>query len=282
VGHRLDGVRERVSWANDHFDALGTKVRKWVHRNLHSGNADFYPEAGIHVFRWEAPDPPLLWSVMCGNIVHNLRSALDHLVWQMVLANGIQAPKTGSRGNAFPIKVTPPGKGETFASIYAKNGKLAGVHPDHIALIEEFQPYKVIPHGASANEHPLALLDELWQIDKHRHLHFTSFILPPEPRMKLRFKRSDDSAYLLDVHFFEEPRKLKRGEVLAWFRAKAVGPQPHLDVNLDLPAHPAIDEIGTISGPPGNEGMAPLGQTLGRIGRCIDEIVKRASATPPF
>jgi hypothetical protein len=129
VSERLDGVREKVGWANDHFATLDDEIHEWVHRYMHPGNADFYPEAGIHVIRWDAPPTPLLWSVMSGNVVHNLRSALDHLVWQMVLAHDVQAPKDGPKGNAFPIKLTPPGKGATFESIYVPNGKLAGVIP---------------------------------------------------------------------------------------------------------------------------------------------------------
>lgn len=32
--------------------------------------------------------PPLKWGVLIGDVVHNLRSALDHLAWQLVLRNG--------------------------------------------------------------------------------------------------------------------------------------------------------------------------------------------------
>jgi hypothetical protein len=283
VSNRLDGVREKVGWANNHFADLSDVIQEWVHDHMHSGDADFYPEASVHVIRWDAPPTPPSWSVMCGNVVHNLRSALDHLVWQMVLAHGVQPPREGVGGNGFPIKLTPPGKGETFEGIYVANGKLAGVHPDHIALIDECQPYKVIPQGARASEHVLALLDQLWQIDKHRHLHFTSFILPPHPRMTLGFKVSDDApAHHIEFHLFDESRRLKKGEVLAWFRIRSQNPEAHVHTNLDLPAQPAINELGSIRGPSGDEGVVPMGETLSRIGHYVAEIVKRAGAIPPL
>jgi hypothetical protein len=283
VSHRLDGVREKVDWAQRHYDSLSDEIHTWVNRHMHSGGRDFYPEAGVHVIRWEAPATPPLWSVMCGNIVHNLRSALDHLVWQMVLAHGVQPPKEGFGGNSFPIGLKEPGKGETFGSIYVGNGKLAGVHPDHIALIEECQPYKLIPQGVPAREHRLAILDELWQIDKHRHLHFTTFVLPPAPKMEMQFEVSDESSILDSYVFDVPPRRLKQGEVLAWFRA--VGPrrpQPQVHVNLDLPAQPAIYELGPLGGPPGYEGAVSMGKTLQRIGDYVATIINRAAAIPPL
>jgi hypothetical protein len=36
------------------------------------------------------PDAPPVhkWGLVVGDVLHNLRSALDHLAWQLVLANG--------------------------------------------------------------------------------------------------------------------------------------------------------------------------------------------------
>ena len=45
------------------------------------------------------PSLPIDYSITVGQIAYNPRSALDHLVWQLILANG---KKTGNR-NEFPI-----------------------------------------------------------------------------------------------------------------------------------------------------------------------------------
>jgi hypothetical protein len=50
------------------------------------------------------PDPPLEMAVLRGDLVHNLRSALDHLANTLVVANG-GVPKEGQGGTQFPISV---------------------------------------------------------------------------------------------------------------------------------------------------------------------------------
>ena len=41
----------------------------------------------IWVFRGATPNTSIEWSIRLGEILYNLRSALDHLVWQLVLTN---------------------------------------------------------------------------------------------------------------------------------------------------------------------------------------------------
>lgn len=47
-------------------------------------------------------DPPIEWSVIAGEIVHDLRSALEHLVWQLVEATGGKP----STSNHWPVAAT--------------------------------------------------------------------------------------------------------------------------------------------------------------------------------
>ncbi len=47
---------------------------------------DFEPETGYHVYRvtaWHSDATIRRWGLITGDSVHNLRSALDHLVWQL-------------------------------------------------------------------------------------------------------------------------------------------------------------------------------------------------------
>lgn len=61
--------------------------------------------------------PPLRLGVIVGDLVHNVRSALDHLVWQLVLANAQQP----TRATQFPVC----SKREQWAWVRARS--LAGV-----------------------------------------------------------------------------------------------------------------------------------------------------------
>ena len=115
----------------------------------------------------EWPSPP--WGVIAGEIVHNLRSALDGLVWQLVLLHGDEEP---GEHNQFPIyttdKLKKPGKPERLASM------LRGVGNTHRAFIEEVQPYlgSDSPHDQN-HRFSLDWLQWLSNTDKHRFLHPT-------------------------------------------------------------------------------------------------------------
>ncbi len=99
--------------------------------------------------------PPGEYAVRVGEIVHNLRSSLDHVVWQLVIGNG-QEP--GSR-NAYPICATAGEYDER------RQSRLHGVHQGAQEIIRRNEPWWPSDHGF-----------ELWSLhrmsneDKHRHL----------------------------------------------------------------------------------------------------------------
>jgi hypothetical protein len=97
-------------------------------------------------------------SIIAGEVVHQLRSALDHAVWQLVIEGGGE-PKEGFTG--FPIS--------RQKTDYEKRGTamINGVKPGIKALIDAFQPI-----GPDYANSPLYLLNEFWNRDKHRLLNF--------------------------------------------------------------------------------------------------------------
>src|SRR5439155_21053237 len=61
------------------------------------------PDGQHYVFRvriFEEPDPR--WGLIAGDFVHNIRSALDYLAWQLVILNG----KRPNSAVQFPIFTT--------------------------------------------------------------------------------------------------------------------------------------------------------------------------------
>ena len=103
-------------------------------------------------------EPPILhdFSVRTGEIAYNLRSALDHLVWQLVLANA----KTPGLWNAFPICQ------DEAKYRRAAKGRLQGLAEQHQEMIKGFQPYR---ENGGIGAH-LWMLHSVCNIDKHRHL----------------------------------------------------------------------------------------------------------------
>lgn len=123
----------------------------------------------VWVYRGKVPNAPIGWSVTFGEILYNLRSALDHLVWQLVLANG----QTPGRHNAFPITNDAQG----WEKI--KNNLLNGVNSRHKSMIGQLQPFaggNTLPFDVSK----LKLLDNLSNIEKHRYL-IVAFIASKGP-----------------------------------------------------------------------------------------------------
>ena len=94
-----------------------------------------------------------------GEILYNLRSALDHLVWRLVLVNGEEP----GRHNAFPI-VNDESKWDEV-----KTRKLKGLSRDVAARIERLQPYTG-GIGLQFNVFAFRTLHTLCNIDKHRYL----------------------------------------------------------------------------------------------------------------
>ena len=70
-------------------------------------------------------------AIIIGEIAFNLRSALDHLVWQLVRANG-ECP---SNQNQFPIFDDE----NTYREEVKR--RLKGIGPYHQSVIETLQPF---------------------------------------------------------------------------------------------------------------------------------------------
>lgn len=76
-------------------------------------------------------------------VSHNLRSALDHMVWDLVLLNG----GTPDSNTEFPIYWD----GAKYSLKGQDSRKLSGVSPQAADLIEQSRPF----HGSIPCAHPL-------------------------------------------------------------------------------------------------------------------------------
>jgi hypothetical protein len=157
----LNGCLAKVARVKEHKDILKDYLRKTfsVDENRIGVGLKFDANTSEHVtYVSRVPDLGDHFeyiALIVGDILQNLRSALDHLMWQLALWNtggNIKKP----RRVRFPIIADP----KDFPS--ACNDALAEIHPDHRAIIDRFQPYYGIDGIL------LGLLNDLWTIDKHR------------------------------------------------------------------------------------------------------------------
>ena len=87
-------------------------------------------ERELWVYRGDTPKAPIQWSIRAGEFAYNLRSALDHLAWQLVEANG-EEPGGNSQ---FPI--------QSKANPSRFEEQIHGISPLAKDYIESVQPHQ--------------------------------------------------------------------------------------------------------------------------------------------
>jgi hypothetical protein len=151
--HRFRGVHAKLDRAKVHIDQFADEVEGVIQafeRAITVTIAD-----GVHRYVLTgAPSIPLHWSALFGDAMHNLRSALDHLAWQLVLVSR-GTPTRKRPATTFPIRTRRPEAPLTISG---------GVHPDLLSIVEEIQPYTTNRIPALS---PLAIVAELNNVDKH-------------------------------------------------------------------------------------------------------------------
>jgi hypothetical protein len=161
VADRLIGVRAKIERAEFQRAALDAECKAWTEQQRAEVVHHYDSDTTWHRFVVKAIDPvppPLVWSVVLGEIVHDLRSALDHTIWQLVLSNNCVPDK----GNQFPIFSRYPKQPG------AMNTCLNGVATAPATRIKQLQPYR---RKNRKEPDPLEILGYLSNTDKHRTIH---------------------------------------------------------------------------------------------------------------
>ncbi|SRR6266851_275351 len=159
----LDSVRQKIFRAALHAKSLEPELQRYFETN--PGKLVMEPNSPPDKpsFILQAKEPmPARFGLIIGDCFQNLRSSLDYLVWELVLAENNEPGKH----NMCPICRAP----ETFKDAVNKSRRLAGVHPDAIAEIEALQPYNL---EKDMEKSTLLVLDELTNINKHRRVLLT-------------------------------------------------------------------------------------------------------------
>lgn len=157
----LDNTYLKMERAKEHLDALKAEVSAFLESNPHTITPHPKPDQG-----WDTPSvkftsPPVRLGLLIGDAVHNMRSALDALAWQLSLRPVGTADDPGSDPE-FPIFKVKPTRPREVDSYDRRVRYLPGPAKDNI---EALQPYH---RGQAAEKHILWVLHYLDVIDKHR------------------------------------------------------------------------------------------------------------------
>jgi hypothetical protein len=232
----------KLDRAVQHLERLEAEVRRWLGGHPYFVVSKFDPERGEHSV-WIRPEgePPAELGLIIGDCLHNLRSALDSLVYDLatVYQEGLLSDRAAKKSE-FPLYIDP----DLFEEY--RERKIGATDPCVQTKIEELQPYNewssfrffMKTMGMRAHPeacHPLWLLQELSNTDKHRERHLTLF--GPEAVM-YREENAD-----IAVSTVRDATSIKdRAKVLSY---RPIDPEGEVDVEFNFGLNVAFKE-----GPP--------------------------------
>jgi hypothetical protein len=230
-------IYARIARAKQHIKSLQADIQAFCHRNAHEVRHEIDPETAEKIVVYYArEDIPVTWSILIGEIAHNLRSSLDQAVYDLTIR------QTGHplEFSEFPIftdrdRFNNTGKG---GGLY----KIRGIPEKTREAIERMQPFNVRSDG---KESLTLLLHELSIIDKHRTVHLCR---RKTTGMEMRAIR--DITFTGNADLFCLPLgKLEDRAILArWKPANGIDDEVYMEANI--PFEIALDEatVPTIAG----------------------------------
>lgn len=166
MAYSLEGFQAKLRRADEHLSTLVDGITAYLDTQPYLISFEVDAETGQNVAKAKAngePPPVVEWGLLIGDCVHNMRSALDHLAWELA---GPEPP----RKTEFPIFHEV----DEFERTTKGGGlwKIEAIKDPHArALIKSVQPcYSDRPRREL---HPLASLRDFANIDKHRMLHLS-------------------------------------------------------------------------------------------------------------
>jgi hypothetical protein len=162
----LSSCRAKLDRAKAHVYALHADVYQanGEERDLVSLGRQYEPETQAIVYRMKRlPQVRDSWGLLIGDAIHNYRSALDHLWWQLAINKlGREPSEKEAKDIQFPILGS--------AADWLSHRYFRHIDPGDAAHVKPMQPFY---RRAPNTFHPLDALNKLSNTDKHRFLHPT-------------------------------------------------------------------------------------------------------------
>lgn len=254
----LSSSRAKLDRACEHLRLLDAETAAFYEGTADEGQpykvrSEYRPASRQYVFTVAVlREPPPLLGLLLGDYAHNLRAALDHLVFQFALA----AKGTGDF-TQFPIC-------STHSNFVKKEGTwLKGIDPSHRAIIEQMQPYHA--RETEQDRHFLEVIAWLDNTDKHRVIHPAFGYLHPPPLDgpdRLRLVPNDDAGRILRWAV-ADGRRIKGDTDIVRLWLAPVGPKPRVRMYGDLSFEPAFGDRGI------------PGTALPMLARCVKDVLDR-------
>ncbi len=259
----LTGARLKLKRARDHLYTLGDELAAFnagePFKIVHEPSSD----GSEHVFRAQIlREPPPVLSVIIGDALQNMRSALEHLAWGLTPE---EDRRKSERSIGFPVYTDERAffqvdKNRGTYSTRSGAHKIRAMESKARTAIAQLQPYK----SKDPHEHPLWLLNELARTDRHQSLRLVGAFANPITQSWR--KRGASGGFDFDLSRVQRTEinlgPFEQGKVVGYFLFN----EPGMEVNLQVSRFVAFSDEGTA------KGRHALG-TLTTIRRHIESVV---------
>ena len=236
----LDSASRKIDRAMEHFDAINRAIAGITSK---PGSYEIIQETDGKETVNFLVDPPADIAILAGEIVYQLRSALDHLAFELVKFNpgGITLPVDWEKRCDFPLllkipdeqircgHVTPPLPYNCFTRT------LPGISRTAFAFIEGVQPYNSGP----GIHNVMRIIAQLSNIDRHRYLNPT--LSRVAVHQQVEFASGNRSS--LTIGGLMQDAEIKP------FNVEIDGPDKAVDVKRTFSPYVTFDEITIGAGP---------------------------------
>jgi hypothetical protein len=148
----FEGPRLKIGWSRKHIEVLERAIAAYAERVQYGFRE--VSEAGAEMIQLRfvfSESPPEDISLLIGDSIHNLRSALDLMICDVARVRNVSTEKL-----AFPFAANEASLGKEI-----RNRKLVRLGEDIVAMVKELKPY-------AGGNRALSAVHELDIIDKHR------------------------------------------------------------------------------------------------------------------
>lgn len=239
---------EKLAWSAQHLHVLDLEIKDFLKQHPFTARGQHQRDP----LRWDiianhSRPLPGHWPLMFGDALHNMRGALDHIVWRLSQRHSPPPTEDHALKLQYPICTTPgryfgPAKDKGKGGQRYRCARFVG--PRALARIDGTQPHL---RGDRAHEHPLAILARYSNQDKHRNLSATGVLAE---KIRFNFRSVDPVRFRITSYGFEGTEGRLHSDAhlgVLEFGAGTTG-YPHMQVVAILTGAVAF----------GEEGMGPL------------------------
>lgn len=243
--HPLDGCQAKLERAHESIISLDTEIQQYLKESPHPKvTGAFKPDGLIYEFTaYGRPIAPLRFQVITGEIIHQLRSCLDHLIYALVTHNGNKP----SKSNQFPTCSNEP----DFKSRASK--LLQGVSHEAYIKITEMQPF----NEQDPNDSILKVVSDLNNRDKHNLLIVVAaaaflkrdIIIGTNIEIAQKLGREGKEVRIVNFISSDPMKKQLTEEGTVFFAIQLAEPAPEFIATADVSPFFALEKCGSLEFP---------------------------------